>query len=205
LKVAVVNLKGGTGKTTTSIYMAAALTRLGGRTLLVDSDPQGSSLSWSEAVSEPEDGLPFSVVGLPVKDLHRQVADHFPDYEHLIVDTPPGEQAIVRSALMAVDAVVLPISPGLLDVDRLRPTLELLSEMEAVNPVAVYVLLTRVRRGTKSARAAREVLGELGFHLFEAEIPLLESYAGSFGLAPVDLGEYASATDELVAVREHVL
>lgn len=193
MKLAVVNLKGGTGKTTSAVYLSLALAEHG-RTLLIDADPQGSSLSWSEGAKD----FAVPVVGLPVKDLHKRVGQFAPDYANLIIDTPPGEIAIVRSALLAADVALLPIPPSLLDLDRLRPTLELLEEVEHFSGVSIYVLLTRVRRGTKSASAAREVLKELGLPVLEAEIPLLEAYSGSFGLTPSDLAEYGAVMDELV-------
>jgi len=193
MRLAVINLKGGTGKTTSAVYLAAALARRG-RTLLVDADPQGSALSWSDQA----EGLPFTVAALPVKTLHRQLPGLAQGFAHVVVDTPPGDLGVVRSAALAVELALIPIPPGLMDVDRLRPTLELLAEVEPLNPLGVQVLLTRVRRGTKSAKAAREVLAELGLAVLEAEIPLREGYATAFGLVPEDLGEYEAALEELL-------
>ena len=196
MRLAVLNLKGGTGKTTSAVFLAAGL-HADGPTLLVDADPQGSALSWSEAAG----GFEFPVVALPVRDLHRRLPQLARGYRHLVIDTPPGDAGIVRSALLAADLALLPIPPSLMDLDRLMPTLELLSEVEPLNPVRVLVLLTRVRRNTRSARAAREALAELGMPVMETEIPLREAYAAAFGLPVEKLHEYEHATRELLGVE----
>ncbi|WP_339097963.1 AAA family ATPase [Deinococcus sp. VB343] len=193
MKLTVANLKGGAGKTTTAVYLSSALA-LQGRTLLIDADPQGSALSWSETAGN----FPLPVVAAPVKDLHRRVPQLAQGYAHLVIDTPPGEIAITRSAMMAADVVLLPIPPALMDLDRLRPTLEVLADLEGLHEPQLFCLLTRVRRGTRSSKAAREVLGELGLNVLDAEVTLKESYANGFGLAlSDDLGEYEEVLREL--------
>ena len=193
VRLTVANLKGGAGKTTTAVYLANALA-VSGRTLLIDADPQGSALSWSETAGD----FPLPVVAAPVKDLNRRVAPLAEGYAHVVIDTPPGELAITRSAMLAADTVLIPIPPSVMDLDRLRPTLEVLAEIESMHAPQVFCVLTRVRKGTRSSRAAREVLMELGLHVLTAEVSLRESYANGFGLGLTDeLGEYAEVLSEL--------
>jgi chromosome partitioning protein len=193
MRIAIVNLKGGTGKTVTAVYLAAALA-VRGRTLLVDADPQGSALSWSEEA----EGLPFAVVGLPVRDLHKRLNDVLPGLMHAVVDTPPGDRLIVRSAITAVGVILVPIPPSIIDLDRLRPTLDLIAEVDATSPTQTFVLLTRVRAATRSGRLTREILGGMGVSLLDAQIPLRESLSTSFGTIPSGDNPYRVVLDELM-------
>lgn len=192
MRLATVSTKGGTGKTTSAVFLATGL-HGHGRTLLVDADPQSSSLLWSQQ----GEGLPFSTISLPTKDLHKRLGDLGRGYDHIVIDTPPGDLAIIRSAVLAVDTAIVPVSPTGIDLNRLLPTFEILAELEAVNPVEVGVLLTKVRKGTRSAGGARQVLNELGYPVLDTEIPLAEMYAGSFGVLPDHLGAYDNLLREL--------
>ncbi len=105
--IGVLNQKGGVGKTTLSVNIAAALAKRGARVLLIDADPQGSSLDWSAA----REGEPlFSVVGLPRASIHKEISQVGQGYDHIIIDGPPRVTDLARSAIMASDLVLIPCS-----------------------------------------------------------------------------------------------
>jgi chromosome partitioning protein len=196
MRLALVSTKGGTGKTTSAVSLAMVLHRLG-RTLAVDCDPQGSLLSWSESATDEGESLPFTVVSMPIRDIHIRLADLGSGYEHVVIDTPPGDLGIIRSAILAASIVLVPVSPTGLDLNRIRPTFEVLAEIGVSHPVSVGVLLTKVRRGTRSARAARGILAEHGYPAMRTEIPLAEHFAAAFGSVPSVLAEYWELLGEL--------
>jgi chromosome partitioning protein len=196
--IAIANMKGGVGKTTTAMHLAAGLARRG-RTLLVDADPQGSALGWAEAAGD----LSFTVVALPVNDIPKRLEGLAGDYEYVVIDTPPGEgdRRIVRSALICADLAILPVAPTGLDLTRILPTLDLMAELEETRAVPVRLLLTRVRRGTRLARQTRDLLTEQQLPVLEAEVPLSEALSGAYGLAPARVPAYEALTRELLHER----
>ncbi len=201
MKIAVVNLKGGTAKTTSAMFLAAALARRG-RTLLVNCDPQGSALSWSETAEADGYELPFAMMGMPTKDVHRKLSRVVGDYDHLVVDTPPGEIAITRSALRAAEVALVATSPSVMDVSRFRPTLDLLADVEDLNEdLAYYVLITRTRRISREGRDARQVMEDMGLPVLKTEIPQLSFYSEAFGAPVEDLAEYEAVVEELMALE----
>lgn len=194
MRIAVANLKGGTGKTTTAVHLALGLAR-GGRTLLVDADPQGSALGWSEDAGD----FPLTVVPWPCRDLSRRVGQVAGDYEHLVLDTPPQHEHLVRQAMLVCDHVVVPLAPSALEVARLGPTFTLAAEVEMEREFSTRVLLVRSRVGTRSRREARALLADRGVPTFAAEVRLREAYAAAYGEVPRQLHDYDAVLAELVA------
>ena len=192
MKIAVVNTKGGVGKTTTAVYIASALHATGAHTIAVDADRQQSMTLWAQQ----EPGLPFPVVAHTMP--HKVTDDLTRGHSHLVIDTPPGDLAVIESAVRAVDMVIVPVGATGLDVNRMLPTFELLGKIEQFSDFVVGVVLTKVRPRTRARRAAREVLNGLGYPVLDTEIPLLEQYAAAFGTYPGDeLGAYDDLMREI--------
>lgn len=191
------NLKGGTAKTVTSYFLATAFSRRG-RTLLVDCDPQGSALSWAESAEESGGRVPFEVVGLPVKDVHRRVRGLAGDFEHVVLDTPPGELAIARSALKAAETAIVAIPPTDIDLDRVMATLELVADVEDDTGLTFRMLLTRVLGTTRDGRDARTEMEDMKLPVMRTEIPARVGYSRAFGEPVEDLGAYELVAAELL-------
>ncbi len=86
-----------------------------------------------------------------------------------------------------------------MDINRLRPTIDLIAAMERLNAPSIRVLLTKVRSNTRTARLAREMLvTKLGMPVVDAEIPLREAYVTGFGMTPPEGHRYGQVLDELL-------
>lgn len=118
-KVVVANVKGGVGKTTTSVYLAAAAVERGhDPVLLVDADRQASLAEWLE--ERPVDGV--SVVEAPSERTLTRAISRLNGLA--IIDTPPGDQRLLESAVALADAVVIPTRAGGVEYSPALLTLE---------------------------------------------------------------------------------
>lgn len=178
--ITVANLKGGTTKTTVAAYLAHTWHAAGHRLLLVDADPSGSALRWSELA-----GWPLPAVGLATRDVHKRLDAIADGYDLAVVDTPPFEeqQGIVASALRAADDVVVPVSPTTMELDRLSPIMAAVEDIEPLRdePPRVSVLLSRVVKGASSGPATRDAITGAGYHVLNVEVPRREQLAQAFG------------------------
>ena len=121
-------LKGGVGKTTTAVYLAA-LAAAGRRpTTVVDSDPQASAAEWIEAAEDDEHLSQVGVVEAPTERLVTKALGGIDSDEVAVVDTPPGHERLLTKALEWADVVVVPTRVGGVETPRVEAVLELVPD-----------------------------------------------------------------------------
>ena len=164
--VAVINQKGGAGKTTIALNLAAVLASEGKRVLLIDADPQQTAQDWAAVREGPP---PFQVVGLSKPVLHRDLPTLAADYDHVVIDGAPRNYEVARSAIAAADLVLIPVQPSGADFWASRETVGLVKEAHSFKETqkAVFVVSRRIGRTT----LGRDIVDALA----EFEIPILKA------------------------------
>jgi chromosome partitioning protein len=170
--VALLNQKGGVGKTTLALHLAGAWARQGGRVTVIDADPQGSALDWSEQRAQEGGPRLFGVLGLARDTLHREAPEIARGVDHVVIDGPPRIAGLMRSALLAADVVLVPAQPSPFDGWASGEMLNLIREARIFRPelIARFVL---------NRCAARTIIArETGDALAEHDPPVLAARIG---------------------------
>jgi chromosome partitioning protein len=159
--IALLNQKGGVGKTTLALHLAGQWARTGKRIIVIDADPQESALDWSG--QRAKEALPrlFDVLAFARDTLHRDVPEIARDADHVVIDGPPRLASLMRSALLAADLVVIPALPSPFDGWASGEILRLVREARVFRPhlVARFVL-NRCSVRSVIAREAADALAD---------------------------------------------
>ncbi|MBM4600343.1 AAA family ATPase [Rhodococcus hoagii] len=202
--IAVINLKGGSTKTTSAAHLGHALHEAGLRVLGVDADGENESLLQWQSLGE----WPFPVIGMAVPNMHKQLPGIVSgQYDAVVIDTPPmrEQRGVVLSAARLATHVVCPIAPTAMEYGRLPAVRKLLDDAadlrDGQRPI-FSVLFTRTVANASSTDAYRELITEEGDHVLKPVVGRLEKFAQAFGL-PIENAAntaYGDAVAELLAM-----
>ena len=163
--IAVLNQKGGSGKTTIATHLARCLQLDGDSVLLVDSDPQGSARDWA-AVREEQ---PVTVVGIDRPTIERDLK-HIVRKDFVVIDGAPQAADLAVSALKAADFVLIPVQPSPYDIWATADLVDLVKQRVALTDGQLQAAFA-VSRVIKGTRIGAEVAGALAGY----DLPVLES------------------------------
>lgn len=201
--VALLNQKGGVGKTTLSIHIATALSA-GGKVLCIDADPQGSALDWS--AQRAADPL-FPVVGLPKPTLHREMPSISRGYDWVIIDGPPRVNELARSAIAASDVVLIPVQPSPFDVWAAQDIIDIINECSVMKPgLKTRFIINRLFPNTTLGAEVNEALASFDIPVMKAAVRNRTEYAKAAknGLTALETDPHGVAAQEIRELIEEV-
>ena len=209
--ISFLNQKGGVGKTTLSVNVAACLSGRGQKVLLIDADKQSSASTWASLREESD----FQVVAMARENLAKDVMKLAADYDATIIDGPPHAEGIARAAIIASDFVALPIEPSGLSTWASGLTVRQIGEAQMLKEsLKCGFVVSRKISKTVIGREIRGMAAEAGIPILDAEIEQRVGYAESltmgrtiFEWAPNSPAskEIEALTDEIIAhVQEDV-
>ena len=201
--ISFVNQKGGVGKTTSAINIAASLKRRNYKIGFVDADPQGSATHWHSV----EDNNAFEVLHHPEPISKSEIDELSQNYDYLVIDAPPAFGYITKSILAVTDLSIIPLSPSSLDIWSCKGTLEMVDEAREENPdLDVKLLINRKIPGTRVGREARDSLAVFDMDILDSELCQRVAYidAMTSGVSVMQYAPSSKAADEVESLCDEI-
>ena len=205
--IAVANQKGGVGKTTLAMNMAAGLTRRGS-CIVVDADPQRSATMWTELSDSLRE---FSAKVVPAEDeIKKQIKQLQTKFDYIVIDCPPEIKSdSTMSAIEISQVLLIPLLPSPMDLWASTRIEELIKRVQRVNPtISAFVVLNQIEPRSAMSRGMGEALQEINIPVLHHRLSRRASYrtAALEGCSVYDLGYRGQvASEEIDNIIDEVL
>ena len=149
--IAIISQKGGAGKTTLALHLAAVAQEAGAVSLVIDTDPQATASQWA---AWRGDRAPEVIDSPPPRLAAKVEAARGQGAELIVIDTPPHADSAARAAVELADLVLIPCRPSAFDLSAIQTTAKLVQLLRK----PAFVVFTA---GSPNAPRVYEEAGEL--------------------------------------------
>lgn len=205
--IAVVNQKGGAGKSTLAMLLAGALAERGAGVLVADADPQNTALRWATAGT----GFPARVEDLSDAEgkLHKQLRKRLADFDYIVIDSPPHASApVTESALRLAHLALVPVIPSPPDLWASLRIRDAIEHARGKNPdLVARIVVNQAQLNTLLAQEVLAMLPQFGIPLLAAQLKSRTAYrqCAALGASIAALGHRAAiASLEVAALAREV-
>jgi chromosome partitioning protein len=202
--IAVLNQKGGVGKTTIAVHLARALQLMEQEVLLVDSDPQGSARDWSAA----KINQPLTVIGIDRPTLDRDIK-RIATKGFVVIDGAPQLKDMAASAVKAADLALIPVQPSPYDIWATADLVDLVKQRIEITEgrFKAFFIVSRIITGTKIGKEIFDLLSDYKLPILNSTISqrVIFAVSASNGETAMDAEPNSTASSEIMALAKEIL
>lgn len=201
---AIAGNKGGAGKTTLSVNLATAFHR-DTPTVLIDADPQGSSLQW-RAISDNDSAVS---VFQAEHDLQQQAHNLRKTFDHIFIDCPPSVHAPQTDATLRLcNAVLIPVQPSPMDLwATVHIERAIINALKRNPSLKSMIVINQAEARTTMSRLVREALRQIKLPVADTAITRRAIYRHSilYGRTVFEMGSLGRiAVQEIQQLTEEI-
>lgn len=204
--ISISSLKGGTGKSTISTNLAVCFSTMGYKTIIIDTDTNGSSVKWSGL--RPEDKPAVTAISITdPKALRSNINRIHQDYDLVLIDGTPALSELATTIILLSDLLIIPIKPGVLDLWATEIFIEKYDQALVLkDDIKAKFILNQVDPRTKLSNEISEVLSEFTISPMKSKLNNRVAYSESI-ISGLSVLEYKDpkAQEEITVFANEVL